>query len=288
MYRAKRGGKARYEVGDGSLATIAIRQIEVYDDLHRALAADEFRLVYQPVVDVGSGRVVAAEALLRWEHPERGLLAPGEFIEVAESRELIVPIGRWVLREAARQAAAWAAVHGDQAPRVWANVSDRQVGRHDLRGAVALALEESSLPARLLGIELVERQLIGIGDSARADLRAVHDLGVLLAIDDFGTGQTGFGHLRELPVAVLKIDRSFVEGLGADRASTALTDALITLGHGLGLTVTAEGVETEDQLAMLRGWGCDRVQGYLLGRPVPAEAFGALLAAQRDAETAGY
>ncbi len=271
MYRAKRGGKARYEVGDDSLASLAIRQIEIYDGLHRALEEDQLRLVYQPVVDLVSDRVVAVEALLRWEHPQRGLLAPGEFIDVAESRELIVPIGRWVLAQAARQGALWAERYGDAAPQMWVNVSDRQVGRHDLAGAVREVLEESGLPARLLGIELTERQLMRTGDSARADLRAVRDLGVPLAIDDFGTGHTGIEYLRELPVAVLKIDRSFVEGLGTDRTSTALTDALITLGHGLGLTVTAEGVETEGQLAMLRGWGCDRGQGYLLSRPRSAE-----------------
>ncbi|WP_372595150.1 putative bifunctional diguanylate cyclase/phosphodiesterase [Actinotalea sp.] len=267
MYRAKRGGKARYEVGDATLASHAIRQIEIYDGLHRALHEDQLRLVYQPVVDLASGRVVAVEALLRWEHPARGLLAPGEFIDVAESRELIVPIGRWVLEQAARQGAAWAERYGHRAPRVWVNVSDRQVGRHDLAGSVRQALDVSGLPARLLGIELTERKLIKTGDSARADLRAVRELGVPLAIDDFGTGRTGLDYLRELPVAVLKIDRSFIDGLGADRASTALTDALITLGHGLGLSVTAEGVETEQQLAMLRGWGCDRAQGYLLSRP---------------------
>lgn len=270
MYRAKRAGKGGFEIGDDSLATLAIRQLEIRDGLHRALEEHELRLVYQPIVSTEHDRVVAVEALLRWRHPERGLLPPADFIDVAETNELIVPIGRWVIEEATRQAAAWARRLGAQAPRMWVNVSDRQVGRHDLAGAVRAVLDETGLDPALLGIELTERQMVRTGHSVRKDLAALTELGVHLAIDDFGTGRTGIDYLRELPVSAIKIDKSFVQGIGLEQAASALTQSLITLGHGLGLGVTAEGVETPEQLAQLRRWGCDRVQGYLLGRPQDA------------------
>lgn len=277
MYRAKSSGKARFEIGDDALAAVAIRQIEVYDGLHRALENGEFRLVYQPILDLASDRITAVEALLRWHHPERGVVGPGEFIDVAESRELIVPIGTWVLQEAVRQASAWVGEHGESAPRVWVNVSDRQVGRHDLAGAIRAALDATGLPADLLGVELTERQLVRTAHSVRADLAAIRELGVRLAIDDFGTGRTGIEYLRELPVSTIKIDRTFTMGLGEDRTNTALTDAIITLSHGLGMTVTAEGVETQDQLALLQARGCDRAQGFLISRPQSPESISALL-----------
>jgi diguanylate cyclase (GGDEF)-like protein/PAS domain S-box-containing protein len=270
MYRAKRAGKGGFEVGDDSLAALAIRQLEIRDGLHRALEERQLRLVYQPIVSTEHDKVVAVEALLRWRHPDRGLLQPADFIDVAESNELIVPIGRWVLDEATRQAADWARRLGPQAPRMWVNVSDRQVGRHDLAGAVREALDTTGLDPALLGIELTERQVVRTGHSVRKDLAALTDLGVQLAIDDFGTGRTGIDYLRELPVSAIKIDKSFVSGIGVEQAASALTQSLITLGHGLGLAVTAEGVETPEQLGQLRRWGCDKVQGYLLGRPQDA------------------
>ncbi|MDO8108415.1 EAL domain-containing protein [Isoptericola sp. b441] len=285
MYRAKRSGKARYEMGDDSLAALAIRQIEIYDGLHRALERHELRLVYQPILDLSEDRVTGVEALLRWDHPERGVVGPAEFIDVAESRELIVPIGRWVLHEAVRQATLWFSEFGADAPRMWVNISDRQVGRHDLAGLVRGALDDTGLPVELLGLELTERQVVRTGHSVRSDLAAIRGLGVGLAIDDFGTGRTGIDYLRELPVSHLKIDRTFVSGLGQDRTNTALTDAIITLGRGLGLTVTAEGVETSDQLGRLRQAGCHRVQGYLLGRPQPPSAVAATFGAGFGAPT---
>ncbi len=277
MYRAKKAGKAHFEVGDHTLAALAMRQIEVYDDLHRAVQDDELRLHYQPVIDLATGRVVAVEALLRWQHPERGLLPPGEFIDVAESRQLIVPIGAWVVQEAIRQAAAWVAELGADAPRMWVNVSGRQVGKRDFSGVVRSALAASGLSPDLLGVELTERQAVRAARSVRADLTALRALGVGLAIDDFGTGRAGIEYLRELPVSTLKIDQTFIAGLGTERTDTALTSALITMGHELGLSVTAEGVETEAQLAMLRSWGCDQVQGYLLGRPQDASSLTSVL-----------
>ncbi|MCV2393616.1 EAL domain-containing protein [Actinotalea sp. M2MS4P-6] len=277
MYRAKGAGKGRYIVGDESLAALAARQLEVEETLRGALEDDGLRLVYQPIVDLGSGRVVAVEALLRMVHPERGELVPAEFVDVAESRGLIVPIGRWVVEEAVRQAAQWHAALGDRAPQVWVNASDRQLGRHDLAGVVSDALAAHGLPADLLGIEIAERRLVRLDHFERDDLAAIRELGVGIGIDDFGTGRSGLDYLRDLPVTDLKVDDSLTARLGTDTASTAIAESLVTLGHGLGLTVTVEGVETAAQLGWLRGWACDRAQGYLLGRPHGADEVGAVL-----------
>lgn len=282
MYAVKSSGKARYEVGDQFRAMEATRQISVHAGLHRALAEGGFRLVYQPIVDVADSRVVGVEALLRWVHPTRGVLAPAEFIDIAESHELIVPIGRWVIEEAVRQSAAWRAVLGPAVPRMWVNVSARQLGRGDLPALLRDTLAEAGLPAEGFGLELTEHQVVRTSHSLRNELAVVRDLGVGLAIDDFGTGRTGIDYLRELPITHLKVDRSFVAGLGVDTTNTALTDSMITLGHGLGLIVTAEGVEHEGQLDQLRAWGCDQVQGYFLARPDTPEVIAALIARSSD------
>jgi diguanylate cyclase (GGDEF)-like protein/PAS domain S-box-containing protein len=281
MYRAKRQGKCRWELADESLQAAAVRLIEVESQLHRALANDEFVLHYQPTIELHTGRLVGVEALLRWRHPTRGLLLPQEFLDVAEGHQLIVPIGAWALGQACAQGASWLDRFGERAPDVAVNISSRQVGRHDLTARVREALASSGLTSDKLCLEITERQAIDVAGSGSADLHALAELGVTLAVDDFGTGYAGFTYLRHLPVQVLKIDRSFVAGLGSDRTDTAITRSVVTLGQALGMTVIAEGVETADQLEVLVEMECAQGQGWLWQRAVPPEEIEALI------ETAG-
>ncbi len=281
MYRAKEHGKGRYELADGSVRGRAARQISLEAELRQGLDRDEFALLYQPCLDLATDRVVAVEALLRWDHPVRGLLTPDQFLDVAEERDIMAPLGAWVLDEACRQAASWEAELGDGAPELWVNISSRQLGRHELAGIVQGALDRSGLPARRLWLELTERQLLSAAHSARRDLLALPELGVRLAIDDFGTGTYGLEHLRTIPVSGLKIDRSFVAGLGADRTDTALTVALVSLARSLEMTCVAEGIETSEQRRLLQDLGCDLGQGFLLGRPEPPEVVHGRLRSKR-------
>jgi EAL domain-containing protein (putative c-di-GMP-specific phosphodiesterase class I) len=224
-----------------------------------------------------TGALVAVEALLRWHHPTRGLLYPGDFLHVAEGRPLIIPIGDWVLATAVHQADSWRRELGDQAPDMWVNITGDQLGRHHLDAVVAKLLSKTGLPPAKLGLEVTERQLIRRADAVAADLRALRDLGVSLAVDDFGTGYASLDYLRQFTFDEIKIDRSFVAGLGRDRTDTAVTAAIIALGRSLDLIVVAEGVETQEQYDQLRDLGCDRSQGYLMHRPAPPDVIGKLL-----------
>jgi diguanylate cyclase (GGDEF)-like protein/PAS domain S-box-containing protein len=277
MYRAKRRGKSRWELADAELQAAAVRLVEVESGLHRALLNGEFVLHYQPTIELCTGRLVGVEALLRWQHPHRGLLLPYEFLDVAEDRRLIVPIGAWALTQACDQAAAWQARFGDRAPVVAVNISSRQIGRNDLTNRVSEALRSSGLSADKLCLEITERQAIDVAGTGSVDLNALAELGVTLAVDDFGTGYAGFTYLRHLPVHVLKIDQSFVAGLGRDQTDTAITRSVVTLGQTLGLTVIAEGVETVDQLAVLVEMDCSQGQGWLWQRAVPPEQIDPLI-----------
>lgn len=308
MYRAKSNGRGRYEFSDPALQLRAVRQVELEADLRATLAAQavagddavdlavrttpalgsrnpaEMRhphagrlfLEYQPCFDGRSGRLVACEALLRWDHPERGVLTPGQFLDVAEDRVLMTPLGAWVLREAVGQAASWSARYGDDAPEVWVNVSAGQLGRFS--ETVAEVLDETGLPAHLLWLELTERQALSSATAVLDDLHALPGLGVRLAIDDFGTGYAGLDYLRRLPVAALKVDASYVAAIGADPAGAALVSTVVNLGHALDLTVVAEGVETSEQRDAVVELGADVLQGYLLGRPGAPEQVERILA----------
>ncbi len=309
MYRAKNGGRARYEFADPSLQARALRQIELEADLRATLAAQhapatgvhaphpglpvrrpqEGRLFleYQPCFDARSGALVACEALVRWQHLTRGLLMPGQFIDVAEDRALMSPLGAWVLLEAATQAAAWATAYGPDAPEMWVNVSAGQMGRHRFSEQVADALEATGLPPALLCLELTERQALSTAASVLGDLHALPGMGVRLAIDDFGTGYAGLDYLRRLPVSALKVDASYVAAIGRDAAGTALVATVVNLGHALDLTVVAEGVETQEQRAAVGELGADILQGYLLGRPGPPEQVERILRAQAAARPDG-
>jgi diguanylate cyclase (GGDEF)-like protein/PAS domain S-box-containing protein len=277
MYEAKGGGKARHAVADTELVARAHRHVLLGHELRAAIDHDEFVLHYQPVIDLRTRRLASVEALLRWQHPERGLLLPGDFLDVAEERSLIVPIGEWVLRSACEQAACWLAVFGQQAPPVAINIAQRQLARHDLVDRVRDALEVSNLPPKRLILEITERQLLSVSNSAQADLVRLSESGVQLAIDDFGTGYSTFEYLRRFEFDVLKIDRSFISGLGTDATDSAIVRALLALSDSLHLNVIAEGVETERQLDELDTLGCALAQGFYLHRPAGFETINELL-----------
>jgi diguanylate cyclase (GGDEF)-like protein/PAS domain S-box-containing protein len=283
MYRAKARGRGRWELFDSRLHDDVRERLRLQNELRRALADGAFRLHYQPVFALADGAVVGVEALLRWEHPTEGLLAPGRFVPIAEDTGLIVPIGAWVLREACQQVRRWHQELPELGPlRVSVNLSARQLTDPDLLATVRSALVLSELPADQLELEVTESALMEDTEAAATALADLRDLGVRLAIDDFGTGYSSMAYLRRFRVETLKVDRSFVDGLGDTGEDggddTAIVTAVVTLAHTLGLQATAEGVETQDQLARLRRLHCDQVQGYLLARPAPAEELSGLLA----------
>jgi diguanylate cyclase (GGDEF)-like protein/PAS domain S-box-containing protein len=273
MHRAKELGKSRFAMFDRSLRARARTRLETEDDLHRALEREELAVVFQPIVHLGSGAVVAVETLLRWRHPLRGELAPSEFIGVAEDTGLIVEIDRWVLREACRHGRDLGVALAGHArtPRVNVNVSARHPLGSDLAGAVREALDAAELPAERLCLELTESALLADTNHAAGILAGVRDLGVAVTLDDFGVGWSSLSHLRELPVDGLKIDRSFVAGLPASAIDRALVTAIITLARSMGIPAVAEGVEVAAQRDMLRELHCDFGQGYLFARPCGAD-----------------
>jgi diguanylate cyclase (GGDEF)-like protein/PAS domain S-box-containing protein len=277
MYRAKELGKARYELFDTAMRTQALRRLELENALRRAVERDELRLHLQPEIAVDSGAIVGFEALVRWEHPERGLLAPGDFVSLAEETGLIGAVGAWVLRQACSLAASWPT----PGLLISVNVSARQLAGGDFTELVAAVLEETGLEAELLCLELTESAVIESG--AMATLEGLKRLGVRLAIDEFGTGWSSLGHLRRFPIDIVKLDRSFVSGLGREPQDASIAAAINSLAHALGLSTVAEGNETGEQLAVLAALGCDLGQGYLFARPAPVEAFGDVLCHQGSA-----
>ena len=267
MTLAKERGRARTEIYDEGMHRGTVARLHADRDLRHALDRDELRLHYQPEVDLHSGEDVGAEALVRWAHPERGLVPPAEFIGLAEDTGLIVPIGAWVLGVALRQVAAWRqACVGP--PVVSVNISVRQLGAPGFADGVCRAIESVGVEPSALCLELTESSLMEAG--AVPVLRDLRDMGIGLSLDDFGTGYSSLVYLRRFPLDHLKIDRQFVAGLRTGSQDTAIVSAIIDLAHALGLTVVAEGVETDEQLTLLREMGCDVGQGYLWSRPVPA------------------
>jgi diguanylate cyclase (GGDEF)-like protein/PAS domain S-box-containing protein len=290
MYRAKEKGRARYEVFDDRVRATVVERLSLESALHRALARGEFQLNYQPEVDLRTGKVVAVEALLRWRSQERGLLRPGQFITVAEETGLIVPIGSWALREACHQAKRWRDLQKSQIvlagadplpmPTVWVNLSARQLAHPGLVDSVAEALAESRCDPGSICLEITESVLMGDAGSTIETLEALRDLGVRLGVDDFGTGYSSLVYLKRFPVDLLKIDRTFTDGLGREPDDTAIVTAVVGLAHSLGLTAVAEGVETADQVAALRTLGCDVGQGFFFSDPLTATEIDALWGAQ--------
>ena len=281
MYRAKQLGKATYAMFDPNMKAAAQQRLRLESELRRAVERGELRLHYQPLVCLETGVVTGVEALVRWEHPERGLVPPMEFIPVAEETGLILPIGQWVLLEACRQARAWQhAFPASPSLTVNVNLSARQVQRGHVVEEVALALRETGLDPGLLELELTESMLMQDAERAVAVLTELKGLGVRLAIDDFGTGYSSMSYLKRFPVDVLKVDRSFVQGIEGDQGDSAIVRAVISMAHAMGLKVVGEGVETKAQLQQLRHLRCHHGQGYLFARPLPPDALGELLRTQ--------
>ncbi|HEX2076092.1 MAG TPA: EAL domain-containing protein [Longimicrobium sp.] len=280
MYRAKARGRARSEMFDAAMQAAALERLHLETDLRGAVERGEFELAYQPLVSLADGRIAGFEALARWRHPLRGVLQPAEFISVAEDTGLIVPLGRWVLREACRQMREWNRRYGASLS-VNVNLSPVQFGERGLARDVAEALRESGLPAAFLKLEITESLLMGDAGGAAATLEELKELGVDLCIDDFGTGYSSLSYLHRFPIDTLKIDRSFIARLGTDRQSEQIVRTILVLAQSLNLRAVAEGVETPDQADRLRSMGCEYAQGFRFSQPVQGDAAGAMIWRQR-------
>ncbi|MGH9033491.1 MAG: putative bifunctional diguanylate cyclase/phosphodiesterase [Acidimicrobiia bacterium] len=278
MYLAKQHGRAGFEVFDPTVHERTGGRLTTENALRGALDRHELRLVFQPAFDLHTRRVVGVEALVRWKHPERGLIDPAEFLPLAEETGLILPLGEWVLTEACALAARWSGEPG-QERRIWVNLSAQQVADPDLLGTVKRVLERTGLSPDQLGLELTETTLMHEAEPAIALLEALHELGVALALDDFGTGHSSLTYLHRFPVDVLKVDRSFVLNLGREQRTSTIVNGITAMAHALGMVVVAEGVEASDQLATLRALGCDVAQGNFLAPPMRAPQLDELLAA---------
>jgi diguanylate cyclase (GGDEF)-like protein/PAS domain S-box-containing protein len=278
MYEAKRAGKARYDMFPASVGARVAERSNPENDLRRAIEREEFIVHYQPKVLLSSLGVFALEALVRWEHPQRGLIPPDEFIPLAEETGLIVPIGDWVLRQACGQMKAWQDQHPSRPPLVVnVNLSPRQFRQPDLGESIARVLLEAGLDPGCLVLEVTESALMEDSHAAGATLQRLSSLGVSIAIDDFGTAYSSLARLKHLPIDTLKVDRSFVAGLGEDEEDEVLVSGILSMASGLGLSVVAEGVETSKQLARLRALGCSMAQGYYFSKPLPRDEAAWLL-----------
>ncbi len=284
MYRAKDAGGARVVLFDEVTRERALARLHNENAIRKAIEREEFRVFFQPEVSIDRQHIIGLEALVRWEHPERGLLGPGEFISLAEKTGLIVPLGSWVLRQACRHAVDWQRARSSQQPLMLrVNVSARQLADDSLRDTVAEVIDESGIDPVWLCLEVTESVLIEDPETSIRTLTELKKLGVKIAIDDFGTGYSSLEYLRRLPVDCVKVDRSFVRGLPDNEEDVAIVNAVIELGHALKLSVTAEGVENADQLVNLKSAGCDTAQGFLFYHPEPPEVVEQLFFAEVQA-----
>jgi len=278
MYHAKAAGRARHHMYDEAMHPIVLSQLHMENDLRRAIEREEFRLHYQPIVDTSSGVIVACEALLRWQHPDLGLLPPSEFLRLAEETGIINPIGEWVLRSGCKQARQWMQqLNGQGSPAVSINLFSRQFSRTELVVYVQQLLEEIQLPPDRLQLEITESAIIDVPELAIDVLQRLRNLGVKVHIDDFGTGYSSLAYLQRFAVDTLKIDRGFIRRLGANSGGAEIVRTIITLARNLGMDALAEGIEQPEQLAITREMGCGFAQGYLFSKPLPPEEIIELL-----------
>ena len=278
QHQAKDEGRNNFQFYAGHMNASAWQRLNLETELRRAIEREEFMLYYQPKVDMDSEKIVGVEALLRWQSPERGLVTPGDFIPLLEETGLILPVGEWVLRAACKQARTWIAA-GLPDVHIAVNLSTLQFRQPDFAGMVLGILTENGLDPALgaIELELTESLLMSNAEGAIDTLNKLHEAGIRFSIDDFGTGYSSLSYLKRFPISSLKIDQSFVHDLSSDRDDEAIVSAIIALGHSLGLSIIAEGVETTAQLAKLRKMGCNEIQGYLFSRPVSAAAMTDLL-----------
>ena len=281
VYGAKARGRGAWCFFHEAMTQAARERLELESRLRLALAQGHLQMYYQPQMDIATGRILGAEALVRWNDPQEGLISPARFIPVAETSGVIGPLGEWVVREVCRQGQQWREA-GLPPLTLALNVSPRQFHLTDLAGCTAAALKASGFPAALLELEITESALAERTEEARQVLVRLRELGVRIAVDDFGTGYSSLAQLKRFPIDVLKIDQGFIRDIPQSEDDMAISAAIIAMGHSMGLSVLAEGVETEGQLAFLRERGCDAYQGYLCSRPVPADEFVALLRAQAE------
>ncbi len=268
MYRAKNSGRAKFEMFDRAMHAEALTRLQLETDLRAAFDRQEFFLEYQPIIALQEGRVVGVEALVRWRHAERGVVSPVTFVPVAEDTGLIVPLGRWVLREACRQAREWQQRYQGARPLTLSvNLSVREFAQPDLVRQVAGILKETEMPAKSLQLEITESAIIGQQHPAIATIEELRALGVSIHLDDFGTGYSALSYLHRLPLDAVKVDRAFTSVIDTEERPLHVVRAIISLAHAIGLEVVAEGVATTHQLSLLRAMGCDRGQGFLFSRP---------------------
>ncbi|MGB8435915.1 MAG: EAL domain-containing protein [Burkholderiales bacterium] len=278
MRQAKQRGGGTYEVYSRDLSAKSMHRLNIENELRRAIEREELRIYFQPKVRVESGRGSGSEVLVRWQHPERGLIGPDKFIPIAEETGLIVPLGEWVLRAACTQVVDWLR-QGLRVPRFSVNVASPQFRTQRFPATVSSALQDADLDPRFLGLELTESAMMEDAPRSIRALQELKEIGVRISIDDFGTGYSSLSYLKRFPLDELKIDKSFVMGVDTDADNAAIVIAIIAMAHGLGLSVCAEGVETKSQLALLKRKNCDECQGYLYSKPVPAENFARMLGA---------
>jgi EAL domain-containing protein (putative c-di-GMP-specific phosphodiesterase class I) len=279
MYEAKGQGRARSAVFDPSMRIRATRRLEMETELRTAIDEEQFELHYQPIVDLAYNRIAGVEALVRWRHPERGLLAPMDFIPLAEASGLIVPLGKLITTSACRQLGVVRELAGCEALTMSVNVSPRQTAEPGFAAEIAAILESRGLEPSALVLEITESLMLDASAASDGSLHQLRAMGVQLVVDDFGTGFSALEYFKRFALHGLKIDRSFIAGLGRSREDTAIVTATLAFASALGLSVTAEGVETADQLQRLRDLGCMQGQGFLFSRPVPAADLPALFAA---------
>jgi len=272
LYIAKESGRGNYRIFHPDMHAAAMQRLWIESELRHAIDRGELSLVYQPIIDLVTGRMLEVEALLRWQHPQRGMIPPADFIAIAEETGLIFSLGHWVLQEACRQMKQWQTGVPELAEvAVGVNISCRQFARSDTQNAVRRVLNETGLEAKYLKLEITETAVMNDVTSVIVELTALRNMGVQFHLDDFGTGYSSLGYLNRMPIEALKIDRSFINAMASDRMGTSIVQAIIVLAHSMNMKVVAEGVENETQLAKLTSLGCNYAQGYYFSKPLSAD-----------------